>query len=74
MILIDANLLIYATNRDAPRHAAARAWLEEVLSGETEVKGLGAGHGVVVYEQAGRGWCSWPSSGSRPIPRSWSAR
>lgn len=37
MILIDANLLIYATNRDAPRHAAARAWLEEVLSGDTEV-------------------------------------
>ena len=37
MILIDANLLIYATNRDAPHHAAARAWLEEVLSGETEV-------------------------------------
>ena len=37
MILIDANLLIYATNSDAPRHAAARAWLDETLSGVTPV-------------------------------------
>lgn len=33
MILADANLLIYAVDRESPHHAAARRWLEEVLSG-----------------------------------------
>jgi len=37
VILVDANLLIYAVNRDAEDHAAARKWLEKVLSGATEV-------------------------------------
>ncbi|WP_376695969.1 type II toxin-antitoxin system VapC family toxin [Wenzhouxiangella sp. EGI_FJ10305] len=37
MILPDANLLIYAVNRDAPHHQAARTWLEQVLSGTTGV-------------------------------------
>jgi toxin-antitoxin system PIN domain toxin len=37
VILVDANLLIYAINADAPRHAAARDWLEVTLSGATEV-------------------------------------
>ncbi|TAN23437.1 MAG: PIN domain-containing protein [Acidobacteria bacterium] len=37
MILVDANLLIYAVNSDAPRHARVRAWLEKELSSETEV-------------------------------------
>lgn len=37
MILIDANLLIYAVNSDAPRHPAARAWLDGTLSGVTPV-------------------------------------
>lgn len=37
MILIDANLLIYAVNSDAPQHAAARDWFEQVLSGDSEV-------------------------------------
>lgn len=32
MILVDANLLLYAYNADAPSHAASRAWLEEALS------------------------------------------
>ena len=32
MILVDANLLIYAVNRDAHHHKAARNWLEETLS------------------------------------------
>ena len=32
MILVDANLLIYAVNRDAPQHKAARMWFEQVLS------------------------------------------
>lgn len=37
MILIDANLLIYAVNAEAPRHSAARTWLESTLSDTTEV-------------------------------------
>ena len=37
MILIDANLLIYAVDADSPPHAAAREWLEEILSGTTRV-------------------------------------
>lgn len=37
MILVDANLLIYAVDADAPRHAQARLWLEDLLSGTTAV-------------------------------------
>lgn len=37
MILLDANLLIYAVDADAPQHAKARRWLEKVLSGEDTV-------------------------------------
>lgn len=37
MIIPDANLLIYAVNRDATDHKAARRWLEEILSGQEEV-------------------------------------
>ena len=33
MKLVDANLLLYATDARAPRHAAARSWLERQLSG-----------------------------------------
>ncbi|MCA1839573.1 MAG: type II toxin-antitoxin system VapC family toxin [Actinomycetota bacterium] len=33
MKLPDVNLLLYATDSSAPRHAAARRWLEEQLSG-----------------------------------------
>jgi len=32
MILLDANLLIYAVNRDAPLHAKAKSWLEKSLA------------------------------------------
>ena len=32
MILIDTNLLLYAHNTIDPKHAAARRWLESVLS------------------------------------------
>ena len=32
MIVPDVNLLVYAYNRDARDHAAARAWWEELLS------------------------------------------
>ena len=37
MKLVDANLLIYASNADAPLHGPARGWLEEVLSGDEPV-------------------------------------
>lgn len=37
MILPDANLLIYAVNRDAPHHPQARHWLEQTLSGHESV-------------------------------------
>jgi len=35
--LVDANLLIYAANRSAPRHEPARAWVNETLSGSETV-------------------------------------
>jgi uncharacterized protein len=35
--LLDLNLLLYAVNRDSPRHRSAKAWLEQVLSGEEPV-------------------------------------
>jgi toxin-antitoxin system PIN domain toxin len=37
--LADLNLLIYAVNRDAPQHVAARRWLEDSLVGD-ETLGL----------------------------------
>lgn len=37
MILVDANLLIYAVDADSPHHTGARRWLEETLSGDTRV-------------------------------------
>lgn len=37
MILVDANLLIYAVNRDSPFHATAKHWWQETLSGNQEV-------------------------------------
>jgi len=37
VILVDANLLIYAVDRDSPHHAPARRWLEEALSGSESV-------------------------------------
>jgi toxin-antitoxin system PIN domain toxin len=37
VILIDANLLIYAIDSDAPQHGRARPWLEHVLSGTDPV-------------------------------------
>lgn len=37
MILVDANLLIYAIDADSPHHARAKRWLEEALSGTSPV-------------------------------------
>jgi toxin-antitoxin system PIN domain toxin len=37
VILIDANLLIYAIDTDSAHHARVRRWLEDMLSSDTEV-------------------------------------
>jgi toxin-antitoxin system PIN domain toxin len=37
MILVDANLLLYAYNSGVSHHPAARSWLEEALSGAEPV-------------------------------------
>ena len=37
MKLLDANLLLYAVNKDAPLHAKAKAWLETTLAGRATV-------------------------------------
>ena len=37
MILLDANILLYAYDRESPRHDAARRWVEGVLSGDEAV-------------------------------------
>ena len=33
MTLLDANILLYAYNVDAPQHQAARRWIEDLFSG-----------------------------------------
>ena len=38
MILVDANLLLYAYDAGAHRHAAAKRWLEQALSGPEPVR------------------------------------
>jgi uncharacterized protein len=37
LILVDANLLLYAANHAAPEHEQARSWLDENLNGTTRV-------------------------------------
>ena len=37
MIVVDANLLLYAANRAAPEHAQACAWLDAQLNGSARV-------------------------------------
>lgn len=37
MRLLDLNLLLYAVDKTSPRHAVARAWIEETLSGPETV-------------------------------------
>jgi toxin-antitoxin system PIN domain toxin len=37
VILVDANLLLYAVNQDLPQHRAARHWLETTFSGRETV-------------------------------------
>lgn len=38
MILIDANLLLYAYDPDCPQHEPSRRWLEQALSGRELVR------------------------------------
>ena len=38
MIIVDANLLLYAYDPDSPHHDASRRWLEDVLSGSALVR------------------------------------
>ena len=37
MILVDANLLMYAANGAAPEHDRARSWLDDRLNGSARV-------------------------------------
>lgn len=37
MKLVDANVLLYAVNQDAPNHAVARRWLDRALGGAEPV-------------------------------------
>lgn len=37
MKIVDLNLLVYATNEDAPQHAKARRWWEAALNGDEQV-------------------------------------
>jgi toxin-antitoxin system PIN domain toxin len=37
MKLVDANLLVYSVNDNAPQHDLARKWLEETLAGDETV-------------------------------------
>jgi toxin-antitoxin system PIN domain toxin len=37
VILLDANILLYACNADAPQHSRVAAWLEEALAGAEPV-------------------------------------
>jgi toxin-antitoxin system PIN domain toxin len=37
VILVDANVLLYAANRAAPEHARARTWLDDRLNGTVAV-------------------------------------
>ena len=47
MVLVDANVLLYAYNQDSPSHAVARAWLESEISSGRPVR-LALEHGAVV--------------------------
>lgn len=38
MILVDANVLIYAYDLGSPRHADAAAWLERTLSSDEDIR------------------------------------
>lgn len=37
MVVVDANVLIYAVNSQAPHHETARTWLDDAVSGDETV-------------------------------------
>jgi uncharacterized protein len=37
VVLVDANVLLYGVNRNAPQHERAKRWIEETLSGSESV-------------------------------------
>jgi hypothetical protein len=37
LIVVDANILLYAHDSESPHYRRARAWLEDVMNGEEEV-------------------------------------
>ncbi len=37
MVVVDANVLVYAVNSSLPQHRAAREWMESALSGDEPV-------------------------------------
>lgn len=54
MILVDANLLVYAANLDAPEHDAAHAWLDDCLNGpDADLAALAIEHGLTLCSSAG---------------------
>jgi len=38
MIIVDANVLLYAYDADSPNHADAKRWLERTLGADTDVR------------------------------------
>ena len=38
MILVDANILLYAYDSESPHHEGSRVWLERTLNGEDDVR------------------------------------
>ena len=47
-MLVDTNLLIYATFEDAPEHRRVRAWLEDRFRDDVELAALAIEHGLVL--------------------------
>ena len=37
MVIVDANVLLYAVNESMPRHLSAKGWIEEALNGNESV-------------------------------------
>jgi uncharacterized protein len=37
VVVVDANVLVYAVNQSMPQHAAAKRWIEEALNGSESV-------------------------------------
>lgn len=81
-MLVDANLLLYAVDRASSDHAAASAWLEEVLNGDRRVglpwQTIGAFVRIITHPRvttdplsSERAWAyvgAWLASGPAWIP------